>query len=86
MSGKEGVFTESILPKSKDLIHCPFCGSNNVELKEKGDSDGKVTIPYHIVQCNFCQAAGPQFSEYNWRSSEAKMRAVACWNRRTNFK
>lgn len=57
-------------PNVNDLLPCPFCGSNDIEIKKVGD----WACTAMATACNSCDMEGPPSSEIE----EAKR----LWNKR----
>lgn len=67
-----------------DLLNCPFCGSNEVDLWYKGVRYGRITY----AECALCGAKSKAFTYYSDEpefdeNDRGALRAVAAWNRRS---
>jgi hypothetical protein len=60
---------------------CPFC-AGFASIKQSGDSDGKVTIQEHYVECQKCGAQTKHFSEYHQDATLCRAAARDAWAQR----
>lgn len=65
------------------LLPCPFCGSADVEQEDHqsyghGDSTSEV-----YVECQTCQAKGPDTGYWGGPTDEQRRKAMELWNARS---
>lgn len=65
-----------------ELLPCPFCGGEDLEVKTDSNMYGRVGIIRAAVMCNTCRAQGA-IVEIEGFESEAKTGAIKQWNRRS---
>lgn len=65
-----------------DIKHCPFCGSQDVESRPKGECvDGNPWSMYY-VHCNLCNADGPiiQIYDFDVPAKACRDASIDLWN------
>lgn len=65
-----------------ELLPCPFCEGEDLEVKTDSNMYGRVGSIRAAVMCNTCRAQGP-IAEIEGYANEAKMGAINLWNRRS---
>lgn len=68
-----------------ELLPCPFCGGEKLEVKTDSNMYGRVGSIRAVVMCNTCRAQGG-IAEIEGFESEAKTGAIKLWNRRSKRK
>ena len=54
--------------------NCPFCGSQNVDIRKRAEIDGPLNTTYTRVTCKDCGGSGGEFF--------TNKEAIDAWNRR----
>lgn len=65
-----------------ELLPCPFCGGEKLEVKTDSNMYGRVGSIRAVVMCNTCRAQGG-IAETEWYGSKVKTGAIRLWNRRS---
>ena len=68
--------------KEVELLPCPFCGGEDLEIKTDNAMHMKYGRIGAVVMCNTCRAQGG-IEEIEGYENEAKMGAINLWNRRS---
>ena len=69
------VIGQKIIEETADASSCPFCGSDNVELRSYDMGGGYNT---HYILCKDCGSRGPEIC----MEKAMPIDAVNAWNRR----
>lgn len=66
-----------------DLLSCPFFGSSDVKQTERRNSGHGDSTCEVFVECNNCDAKGPDTGNWGSPSPGQRTEAIQKWNSRT---
>ena len=73
------VMNEKPVEETLDILTCPFCGSEDLRLRDEGRGYGYYN--YSVV-CNRCKTVGPSAGQSRSSENGNKEIAVRLWNNR----